>query len=132
LVAASVDATSFGCNPARCIGQLTISKSRLPPGLSAFVEESLYHIAGEALNNALKHAVATSVTVRIHAADDRIELEVLDNGIGFDPEMAKDGGGLGLVGIRERVEKLGGALTISLAVSKGTCVRAVIGNRPSF
>jgi PAS domain S-box-containing protein len=87
------------------------------------VEEALYHIAQEALNNALKHAAATSVTVRLNREDHRLELEVADNGSGFDPQAVNGQGGLGLVSIRERVEKLGGVLTILSAPGAGTKVQ---------
>jgi signal transduction histidine kinase len=87
------------------------------------VEEALYHIAQEALNNALKHAAATAVTVRIEASNGRLELEVTDNGSGFDPQAAEGRGGLGLVSMQERVEKMGGELTIFSRPGEGTKVR---------
>jgi signal transduction histidine kinase len=87
------------------------------------VEEALYHIAQEALNNALKHAAATAVTVSIEASDGRIELKVVDNGAGFDPQAAAGKGGLGLTGMRERVEKMGGVLTILSVPGEGTTVK---------
>jgi signal transduction histidine kinase len=66
------------------------------------VEEALYYIAQGALNNALKHAAATVVTVSIGAGNGRIELEVADNGSGFDPQAAEGKGGLGLTSMRDR------------------------------
>jgi signal transduction histidine kinase len=87
------------------------------------VEEALYHIAQEALNNALKHATATVVTVSIGADNGRIELEVADNGSGFDPQAAEGKGGLGLTSMRERVEKMGGVLTILSTPGEGTKVK---------
>jgi len=86
------------------------------------VEEELYRIAQEALNNALKHAAATSVTVCIHVADGQVELEVVDDGTGFDPATAGNGGGMGLVSMRKRAEKLGGALQVVSAPGQGTRV----------
>ena len=90
--------------------------------LPASVEEGLYHIAQEALNNALKHAAATSVTVRIRVVDEQVELEVVDNGIGFDPDTAGNGGGMGLVNMRERAVKLGGTLRTVSAPGQGTTI----------
>jgi signal transduction histidine kinase len=90
--------------------------------LPAPVEEGLYRIAQEALNNALKHAIATSVTVRIRVVDEQVELEIVDNGIGFDPDTAGNGGGMGLVNMRERAEKLGGTLRTVSALGEGTRV----------
>jgi signal transduction histidine kinase/DNA-binding NarL/FixJ family response regulator len=91
--------------------------------LPAVVEEGLYHIAQEALNNALKHAAATSVTVHIHTEDKHVILEVIDNGVGFDPDVVSDQGGMGLTNMRERVEKLGGTLTIFAQPGQGTRIQ---------
>jgi signal transduction histidine kinase len=88
--------------------------------LPASVEEGLYHIAQEALNNALKHAAANSVTVRIRVVDEQVELEVVDNGIGFDPDTTGNGGGMGLVNMRERAKELGGTLRTVSAPGEGT------------
>jgi len=91
----------------------------LPKG----VEEGLYRIAQEALNNALKHAKATSVTVHIRRQGGAVELEIADDGIGFDPEAVNNGGGMGLVSMRERAERLGGTLQIDSRPGEGTKVK---------
>jgi PAS domain S-box-containing protein len=90
----------------------------LPPR----VEEGLYRIAIEALNNALKHAGATSVTVRVRVDGDRVALEVMDNGRGFDVETLDARRGMGLPGMRERAEQLGGAFLVDSTPSEGTRV----------
>jgi len=92
--------------------------------LPAPLEEGLYRIAEEALNNALKHAAATSVRVWLRAEGNRVELEVTDNGQGFDPDAVSDKGGMGLTNMRERVERLGGSLRVRSAVGEGTTVKA--------
>ena len=97
--------------------------------LPASAEEALYRIAQEALNNALKHAVPTRVTVRIQSADDRVTLEVVDDGVGFDPSAIADRGGMGLISIRERVEKIGGTVEILSKPGEGTSVRVVASAR---
>jgi len=94
--------------------------------LPASVEEGLYRIAIEALNNALKHAAATAVTVWLRSGPDRVELEVVDNGRGFDPGTIVQDRGIGLDSMRERAEKLGGAVTIQSAPGQGTRVKARI------
>jgi signal transduction histidine kinase len=94
--------------------------------LPTMVEEELYRIGEQALNNALKHAAARSVTVRVCAAEGRIALEVKDNGRGFDPEAVKGGGGQGLTGMRERATRIGGALTVLSAPGQGTTVRVEV------
>jgi PAS domain S-box-containing protein len=91
--------------------------------MAASVEEELYRIAQEALNNALKHAAATLVTIHMHSDDQSVELEVADDGLGFDPEAVSDRGGVGLISMRERAERLNGSLTIFSAPGEGTRVR---------
>jgi signal transduction histidine kinase len=95
--------------------------------LPADVEEALYRIAQEALNNALKHGQPSSVTVTLRI-EDRVELEVADDGTGFDAVAIPGGaGGIGLISMRERADKVGGTLTIHSAPGEGTSVKAIIG-----
>ena len=89
-------------------------------------EYELYRIAQEALNNSLKHAAATSVTVRVVADGQRVQLEVQDNGKGFNPAAINDKGGMGLVSMQHRVEELGGRLTISSQLNEGTTVKVIV------
>ncbi len=96
------------------------------PELPQDVEEALYRIAHEALNNALKHAQATAVSVTIHSDSDRITLEVYDNGRGFETAVGERLGGLGLVSMRERAEMLNGRLAITSSPEDGTTVCAEI------
>ena len=70
----------------------------------------LYRIAQEAMTNAARHAQADNVTVRLGCMGDRLRLEIIDDGCGFASELP--GGGVGMVSMRERAERLGGALTI--------------------
>jgi len=95
----------------------------LPP-----LEEALYRIGLEALNNALKHAAATAVTVRIRSDAAGVELEIVDNGQGFDPSTASEKGGMGLITMRERAERLGGVLTIRSTPGEGTKVKVRCSN----
>ncbi|HEX6384272.1 MAG TPA: sensor histidine kinase, partial [Anaerolineae bacterium] len=95
--------------------------------LPAAVEEALYRIVQEALNNALKHAAATQVTVKLRAGGNRVEVEVMDNGRGFDPRTVPDRGGLGLISMSERAEKLGGSLTVMTGPGEGTAILVTIG-----
>jgi len=88
------------------------------------VETELYHIAIEALNNTLKHAEASRVSVRLCSNCDGFELTITDDGHGFDPAQAH--GGLGLRNIRERVEHLGGSVDILSTPGAGTQVRVSI------
>src|SRR5690606_27236295 len=90
--------------------------------LPAEVENSLYRIAQEALNNSLKHAEATKVSVNLRAAEGHVELEITDNGKGFKEEAAADKGGMGLGNIRERSEALGAKWSITSKPNEGTRV----------
>ena len=85
-------------------------------------EEELYCIAMEALNNALKHARASQVLVRLRGTQNWVELEVADNGRGFDPQQ-RPAGGMGLHTMAERARRLGGELAIESAPGAGTKVR---------
>ena len=88
--------------------------------LAPEVEEGLYRIAQEALNNALRHAHARSVAVRLHYNNRTVTLEIIDDGIGFDPTEARSRGGFGLRGMEERAARLGAALTMISSPGKGT------------
>lgn len=83
----------------------------------------LYRLVQEALSNAVKHAAATQVCVLIaHERDHaRLKLIIADDGRGFDP--AKVNSGMGLIGMRERAQAFGGALSIQSRPGEGTTVR---------
>ena len=84
------------------------------------MEEELYRIAQEGLNNVVKHAEATEVRIHLHYDEDTVLLEMIDNGKGFEPESAPQSGGFGLQGIQERVQQLGGTLNIESVPRRGT------------
>jgi len=81
--------------------------------------ENLFWITIEALNNALKHAQARNMKIKIHCSMRQVELEIEDDGIGFDPARVR-AGGLGLNTMRERAEALGGKLEIFSEPGQGT------------
>ena len=98
-------------------------------GLSEEVNITLYRLAQECLTNVAKHAQATSVTIALARVGSRpVGGEILfsfeDNGCGFDPGPRRQG--LGLVGLRERVEALGGNFDLQSAPGRGVRVRASI------
>jgi signal transduction histidine kinase len=90
------------------------------------IEEGLYRIAQEALNNALKHAQAKCITVHLRQERQSVTLEVGDDGIGFDPSTAREQGGLGLPGMEERAARLGGRLTVSSRPGEGTSMKVEV------
>jgi signal transduction histidine kinase len=95
--------------------------------MPAPVAEALYYIAQESLNNALKHAAASSVSVYLRGQDEHVELEVKDDGCGFDPATLTGQDGLGLANMQERARSLGGSLQIRSALGQGTTVKVWLG-----
>jgi signal transduction histidine kinase len=93
--------------------------------LSPETETTLYRIAQEALTNVLKHANAHHVRMRLSRSGKAVKLVVQDDGSGFDPERAGDGG-VGIVGMGERVALVGGRLTIESTEGAGTMLTAVV------
>ncbi len=87
------------------------------------IEENLYRIVLEALANVLKHAAAHNVTVRIAADESQVSLEIIDDGCGFVPEHVENNGGLGLISMRERAEKLNGTFGIQSTNGQGATIR---------
>jgi signal transduction histidine kinase len=95
------------------------------PDMPFSVKEAFYRIAQEALHNTVKHAQAQHITLRLESHAATVALEVQDDGIGFDP-TGNFPGHLGLKSMRERMERLGGTLTIESAPGAGTRVYATI------
>jgi signal transduction histidine kinase len=87
------------------------------------VERDLYHIVQEALNNSLKYAGATSVTVSLQVEGNRLSTQVSDDGVGFDVAEARRRGGMGLTSMQERADRLQGRLEVLSAPGSGATVR---------
>ncbi len=94
--------------------------------LAPLVRQELYQIAQEALNNTLKHARAQAVRVLLDFQESGTRLELSDDGNGFEPEEARQGGGLGLRGMRERAQAIGGTLLVESSPGKGTRVSILV------
>ena len=96
--------------------------------LSEKVAIALFRVVQESLNNVLKHAKATKVKIKI-LQEDGLHLEITDDGIGFEVEKTgsyEDHCQMGLVGMRERIESLGGSFIVNSKSGKGTCVKVVL------
>ena len=74
----------------------------------------------EGLQNALKHSGVRFFEVKLHGSPTEIHLTVRDSGMGFDPELAKDTPGLGLVSMQERVRLVNGTISITSRPQSGT------------
>ena len=89
-------------------------------------EEALYRIGQEAIHNVVKHANASCATIRISAeGDDRLRLMVTDDGDGFDPDEVPRGH-LGLIGMRQRIDLVGGELRVESTPGSGSTIDAVV------
>jgi signal transduction histidine kinase len=89
--------------------------------LPAAVEVAAYYVVAEALTNAAKHARASLVTLNVDVDDVRVRISVADDGIGGVNPC-----GSGLIGLKDRVEALGGHMHITSAHGQGTTLRAEI------
>ena len=93
------------------------------PRLPSAIETALYRVVQEALRNATKHAGARRVNIRLGVESGAVRCSVKDDGRGFDVDAAfgrKGDRGLGLIGMRERLNALGGRLTIDSSMGRGT------------
>ncbi len=97
---------------------------RLPPA----VETALYRVAQEGLQNAARHAGAGHIEIRLERLRDRLRFMLHDDGRGFDTiDVARRASGsLGLIGMRERVQGVGGALHIESSPGQGTRITALV------
>jgi signal transduction histidine kinase len=102
---------------------LTCNCKDVPTPGDRNVSIALYRVAQEALHNIVKHANASHVSVEVSGGEDDILLRVKDDGCGFQPEAVKPSG-LGLISMRERMNLIGGTLSISSTHARGTIILA--------
>jgi len=95
-----------------------VNERRLPLA----IEAELYHIAQEALTNVVRHSQADRVNVTLYYGMNRFKMKVQDDGVGFDVEKVDDGGGMGIRGIKERVQRMNGRLYVESTPQKGTII----------
>jgi PAS domain S-box-containing protein len=88
------------------------------------LETAVYRLVQEALNNVAKHSLARRASLDVRSERGSIEIEVTDDGVGFEPSLVREG--FGLVGMRERAALLGGTLNVDSTRGAGTTVRAEI------
>jgi signal transduction histidine kinase/sugar lactone lactonase YvrE len=108
--------------------ELNVDVSGDRPALPQEVEQHLLRIAQEAVTNVLKHAGASRIVIKLHTEARKLYLRIVDNGRGFDQQgvFSSLGGHFGLIGMRERAERLGGELRLASQPGGGTEVEVTV------
>ena len=102
--------------------KIRFDSENIPSGLSPEVSLCLYRILQESLQNALKHSGSRHFQVLLKGGTGEIELTVKDSGIGFEPEQAFKGRGIGLSSMKERLKLVNGVLSIHSKLGFGTTI----------
>jgi len=102
------------------------------PALASDVEITLYRVAQEALTNIERHAHARHVVLQVRQSGNRVQLDLRDDGRGFDPARPAATPGIGLKNMRERVELLGGEFSLRSVPGQGTRIHASLPLTPTL
>lgn len=103
--------------------EVEVDAAELPGNLPDELKTGLYRLVQEALQNAATHAHAKTAKVSIRHEASHIDVQITDDGIGFQPEHTR---GMGILGMEERVRQLGGTFDLRSTPGKGTTVHAVL------
>jgi two-component system NarL family sensor kinase len=98
----------------------------IPADLPNPVAIGLHRVLQEALSNGVKHSGVREFAVALRADGEQVHLDVRDNGVGFEPDVAIRSQGLGLISMRERLALVGGELSIESRPGAGTTIRACV------
>ncbi|MGA2881935.1 MAG: PAS domain S-box protein [Bryobacteraceae bacterium] len=98
----------------------------LPGSMPREVAACLYRVTQEALENAAKHSTAKHISVALTSGEGTVSLSIEDDGVGFDIERVKGRGGLGLIGMEERVRMVNGKLSVASQAGRGTRVALTV------
>ena len=107
--------------------EVDVRSENVSENLDDETKVTVYRLVQEALSNAAAHASAKNAKVTVVQSPDKITVEIADDGDGFDPRRKR---GMGILGMEERVRRLGGALSIQSALGKGATVSAEIPLQP--
>lgn len=110
----------------RSTTKLSLALPEQIPPLPPDVEQCIYRVSQEAIENAIQHANAQNMAVSLTFGGDSVILEVWDDGLGFDVQQTAQPGHFGLSGMRERAQLAGGELIIDSQPGNGTLVRLVL------
>ena len=102
------------------------SSRNVPDSLPPEVASSMYHIFQESLRNVSKHSEAETVYVTLEFTDSVLRLMVRDEGVGLPESRLKAGGGIGMIGMRERAHLVNGTVSIESQVGEGTEVTVAV------
>ncbi len=108
--------------------QLSMQTAETLGELHPTIQQTIYRIAEEAMNNAVRHANATALGVMLGYDGGQLKLMVMDNGEGFDLNKATQNGHYGLVGMQERAALCGGQLNVQSQPGQGTRVEFSVGS----
>ena len=100
----------------------TVADRAISPRLATV----LFRVTQEALNNAVRHAGATRIDIRLSAAEHHVELSITDDGCGFDAAVVAPDGGIGLRAMSEMVEAWGGVFALETRPAHGVAIRAYL------
>jgi PAS domain S-box-containing protein len=103
--------------------EVTCDIRDLPSTIDENVSLTMFRVLQEAVHNTIKHSHASAVSIELFNDQGEIQLRVIDNGIGFDPDLQTASKGLGLISMKERIELVGGTLSIKSKAS-GTQLKA--------
>jgi signal transduction histidine kinase len=116
----------------RCGARLQLQlPQQMDPGLPAAIEQGVYRIAQEALENVVRHAEASTILLRLEPCDEGLRLVVQDDGRGMDGDLQEQVGGegsdrLGVRGMEERAHMIGGRLEIISQEQQGTAIHLIV------
>jgi signal transduction histidine kinase len=103
--------------------EVEVEAGELPGNLADELKTGIYRLVQEALQNAATHAHAKTAKVSIKHEGNNVDVQIADDGIGFQPERTR---GMGILGMEERVRQLGGTFALHSSPRKGTTVHAVL------
>ena len=105
----------------RTLTEVSLTLGELPATIGKSTQICLYRLLQEGLNNAERHAQGSAKSVMADYTDNVLSIEVTDTGSGFDPaDITLSGIGLGLPGLRERIESIGGSFEVRSGFGEGT------------
>ncbi len=108
----------------RTILQTEVIVDGTPTALPDEIETHLLRIGQESLTNAIKHAQAQKVQIKLRFAADAVQLQIVDDGQGLD--LQQQASGFGIICMRERTQQMGGEFTLSSQIGQGTIVNVII------